>query len=85
MAQITHINVTVDFSKRINNGKQYDLRIPVQLNVKQLLQYLMDTLNLDNGVNSRSVIKVLTKNLLIADDDNLTDFPVTDGDVLLII
>ena len=85
MAQVTHINVTVDFSKRINNGKQYDLRIPVQLNVKQLLQYLMDTLNLDYSVNSRSVIKVLTKNLLIADDDNLTDFPVTDGDVLLIL
>lgn len=85
MAQVTHINVTVDFSKRINNGKQYDLRIPVQLNVKQLLQYLMDTLNLDYSVNSRSVIKVLTKNLLIADDDNLTDFPVTDGDILLIL
>jgi uncharacterized ubiquitin-like protein YukD len=85
MAQNTHINVTVDFSKRIPNGKQYDLRIPVQLTVKQLLQYVMDTLNLDYRSNSRCVIKILTKNLLISDDDYLTDFPVTDGDVLHIL
>jgi uncharacterized ubiquitin-like protein YukD len=85
MTRDTHINVTVDFSKRIPNGKQYDLRIPVQLTVKQLLQYIMDTLNVDYSSNSRCVVKVLTKNLLITDDDYLTDFPVTDGDVLHIL
>jgi uncharacterized ubiquitin-like protein YukD len=85
MAQHSHINVTIDFSKRIPNGKQYDLRIPIQLTVKQLLQYVMDILNLDYHSNSRFVIKILTKNLLIADDDYLTDFPVTDGDVLHIL
>ena len=85
MAQNTHINVTVDFSKSIPSGKQYDLRIPVQLTVKQLLQYVMNTLNLDYRSNSRCVIKILTKNLLISDDDYLTDFPVTDGDILHIL
>ncbi|WP_164216043.1 EsaB/YukD family protein [Virgibacillus sp. YIM 98842] len=85
MSQNTHINVTVDFSKRIPNGMQYDLRIPVQLTVKQLLQYVMDTLRVDYSSNSKFVIKVITKNLLISDDDYLTDYPVTDGDVLHIL
>ncbi|WP_405100994.1 EsaB/YukD family protein [Oceanobacillus sp. FSL H7-0719] len=85
MNKLTHINVTVDFSKRISTEGQYDLRIPIQLNVKQLLPYLMDTLNLDYNINSKSVIKVLNKNLLIADDDNLADFPITDGDILFIL
>lgn len=85
MAQVTHINVTVDFSKRIKNGKQYDLRIPVQLNVKQLIQYIMEALDIDYSTNEKSMIKVLTKDLLITDEDNLTDYPVTDGDVFLIL
>lgn len=85
MAQMTHINVTVDFSKRIQNGQQIDLRIPVQLTVKQLIPYIMETLNLDYSTNSKSVIKVTTKNLLLADEDHLTDFPVTDGDILQIL
>lgn len=85
MAQTTHINVTVDFSERMQNGKQYDLRIPVQLNVKQLIQYIMETLNLEDNTNSKRAIKVPTKNLLLADEDQLTDFPVTDGDILLIL
>lgn len=85
MAQMTHINVTVDFSKRIQNGQQIDLRIPIQLTVKQLIPYIMETLNLDYSTNSKSVIKVTTKNLLLADEDHLTDFPVTDGDILQIL
>ncbi len=85
MTNITHINVTVDFSKRMEGGGQYDLRIPVQLNVKQLLPYLLEALNMDYMTKSGNVIKVLNKNLLIADDDYLADFPVTDGDIFLIL
>lgn len=85
MAQVTHINVTVDFSKKIPNGKQYDLRIPVQLSVKQLIPYLMETLNLEYHLDSNHVIKIPTKNLLLADEDYLNEYPVTDGDLLLIL
>ncbi|WP_026571202.1 EsaB/YukD family protein [Sediminibacillus terrae] len=84
MAKDTHINVTMDFSKRINGGGIYDLRIPSQLSVKQLLQYVMETLNLAYE-DSRSSIKVVTKDLLIADDDMVSDYPVTDGDILLVL
>ncbi|WP_053218438.1 EsaB/YukD family protein [Virgibacillus senegalensis] len=85
MAKDTHINVTMDFRKRINGGGVYDLRIPSSVSVKQLLQYVMDTLNLTDEENTRSSIKVVTKNLLIADDDMLIDYPVTDGDILLVL
>ncbi|WP_371069044.1 EsaB/YukD family protein [Sediminibacillus sp. JSM 1682029] len=85
MAKDTHINVTMDFSKRINGGGIYDLRIPSQLSVKQLLQYVMETLNLAYEENRRSSIKVVTKDLLIADDDMVSDYPVTDGDILLVL
>ncbi|WP_249872487.1 EsaB/YukD family protein [Oceanobacillus saliphilus] len=85
MAQNTHINVTMDFSKWVNEGGMYDLRIPIQLSVKQLLQYVMEILNLDYRAGTRSSIKVITKNILLADDDQLTDFPVTDGDILVVL
>lgn len=85
MAKKTHINVTFDLSRRFPDGGKYDLRIPVQLNVKQLLLYVMDTLNIDYSLDARSVIKVTTKNLVIADDDHLTNFPITDGDVFVVL
>ncbi|SDM26189.1 EsaB/YukD family protein [Sediminibacillus halophilus] len=85
MAKDTHINVTMDFSKRINGGGIYDLRIPSQLSVKQLLQYVMETLNLAYEENTCSSIKVVTKDFLIADDDMVSDYPVTDGDILLVL
>ncbi|GAF65096.1 hypothetical protein BTS2_1994 [Bacillus sp. TS-2] len=84
MVNNTHINVTIDFSQRIEGGKVYDLRIPTQLTVKQLILNVTDTLNIENS-NSKCSIKVVTKNLLITDDDHLKDYPVTDGDVLVVL
>ncbi|CDQ40396.1 MULTISPECIES: EsaB/YukD family protein [Virgibacillus] len=85
MAQNTHINVTFDFSKRFEEGKRYDLRIPIQLSVKQLLINVIATLGLADDGDSRFAIKVITKHLLIADDDYLIDYPVTDGDIFVVL
>ncbi|MEN2768991.1 EsaB/YukD family protein [Ornithinibacillus xuwenensis] len=85
MSERTHINVTFDFSKRTNSEMKYDLRIPVQLTVKHLLQNVMEIVNVDNGSDSRCAIKVLTKNLLLTDDDILSDYPITDGDIFIVL
>ncbi|MGY0691176.1 EsaB/YukD family protein [Virgibacillus sp. FSP13] len=80
----THIDVTIDFTSRGDAGL-YDLRIPVQLSVKQLLLNVIETLKLDLTDNSPYAIKIITKNLLLADDDMLIDYPVTDGDILTVL
>lgn len=79
----THINVSIDFT---NWGDAvYDLRIPIQLTVKQLLLELEKTLGLNMSEHALFAIKVTTKQLLLADDDYVMDFPVTDGDYLIIL
>lgn len=83
MANETHINVTVDFSEW-NKGK-YDLRIPAHQPVKQLLANLVETLNLDLPKASLFAMKIPAKKILLADDDRLIDYPVTNGDILLVL
>lgn len=82
--QNSHVDVTIDFSDS-GIGGAYDLRIPVQLSVKQLLLDVTGTLKIGNLNTSRSAVKVITKGLILADDDMLMDFPVTDGDVLTVL
>lgn len=84
MLHDTHINVTIDFTS-CGNGGMYDLRIPIQLSVKQLLLDVIDTLKLDRLDRSRCAVKVITKDLLLADDDMLIDFPIADGDILTVL
>ncbi|MFV8828653.1 EsaB/YukD family protein [Alkalihalobacterium sp. APHAB7] len=83
MAKSSHINVTIDFHHW--GGGVYDLRIPVQLTVKQLLLSVSETLNLQQSDSSVWAIKVVTKKLLITDDDSLNDYPITDGDILQVL
>ncbi|MGP4040971.1 EsaB/YukD family protein [Gracilibacillus sp. D59] len=80
----SHIDVTIDFSES-GMGSSYDLRIPVQISVKQLLLDLMDTLKIDQLNESKSVFKVKTKGLVLADDDMLIDYPVTSGDIITVL
>lgn len=80
----SHINVTIDFTV-LSQGALYDLRIPVQLSVKQLLLDVAETLKLGQLENSRCTIKVLTKSLLLSDDDMLMDYPIADGDILTVL
>lgn len=80
MKQLTHINVTIDFSKW--GEGIYDLRIPVQQTVKALIINLVETLKLHDSALETFTIKARNKDLLLADDDRLIDFPITDGDIL---
>lgn len=79
----SHINVTVDFTKW--GGKIVDLRIPRHQSVKALLINFIETLSFDDSHITQSSIKVTNKNLLLTDDDKLNDYPITNGDKLVII
>ena len=79
----THINVTVDFSKW--KGAIYDLRIPVHQPIKQLILNLAETLQLDLLQQTYFALKIPTKHLLLSDDDRLLDYPVSDGDILIVL
>jgi len=83
MSRETHVNVTVDFSKW-SKGR-YDVRIPAHQPIKQLLGNLIETLNLDITKVPLFAIKVPDKELLLTDDDRLVDYPVTNGDILLVL
>ncbi|WP_147536202.1 EsaB/YukD family protein [Bacillus marasmi] len=83
MSKDTHINVTVDFSEWSKGS--YDLRIPVHQPVKQLLVNLVESLQLDIKKESLFTIKIPAKELLLTDDDRLIDYPVANGDVLLVL
>lgn len=83
MAKQTHINITIDFSSW--NRGAYDLRIPIHLTVKQLLVHLSETLDIPLPEKPLFTIKIATKNLLLADDDYLSDYAVTDGDMFEIL
>ncbi len=79
----THVNVTLDFHNW--GDSEYDLRIPVHQPIKQLLANLAETLHLNIPHGFSWVIKVPTKQLLLADDDKLADYDVTDGDILVVL
>ncbi len=83
MPNDTHINVTVDF-REWSKGS-FDLRIPVHQPVKQLLANLVDTLNLGLPKESLFTIKIPAKEILLTDDDRLVDYPVANGDILLVL
>lgn len=83
MSNKTHVNVTLDFR---NLGElEYDLRIPIHQPVKQLLMNVIQTLRLQISQSFPYVVKVPTKQLLLADDDKLSEYKVTDGDRLVVL
>ncbi|MFS0752072.1 EsaB/YukD family protein [Oceanobacillus sp. 1P07AA] len=84
MPKTTHINITMDFRQKASGGYVYDLRIPTQLTVKQLLLNVMETLNIER-TNTKSSIKIVNKNIVLADDDFIDDHPVADGDILVVL
>lgn len=83
MVKQTHINVTMNFTNWNNNV--YDLRIPNQLTVKQLLLNVQEALDIHMPRNGRHAVKVTTKQLFLADDDSLIDYPITDGDIITVL
>ncbi|GIO23678.1 EsaB/YukD family protein [Oceanobacillus sp. J11TS1] len=83
MTHNTHVNVTVDFTKWGENT--YDLRIPLQISVKQLLLNLTETLKIERRDRTLSALKITTKDILLTDDDSLIDYPVSNGDILKVL
>ncbi|GAA0303972.1 putative ubiquitin-like protein YukD [Gracilibacillus halotolerans] len=84
MKKNSHINVTIHF-EQADAETSYDLRIPVHISIKQLLLDLMETLHISNPEQYQTVLKVKTKGMILADDDILADFPVTNGDILTVL
>lgn len=83
VAKQSHINITIDFTSW--NKGSYDLRIPIHLTVKQLLIHLSETLEIPFPEKSLFTIKIATKSLLLADDDYISDYAVTDGDMFIVL
>lgn len=83
MLKQTHINATIDFTKW--GDDIYDLRVPVHQSIKQLILNLTETLDIDRKEKSIYALKIPMKNLLLADDDSLIDYPVVDGDILIVL
>lgn len=84
MKRTSHINVTIHF-EHTGGDEGYDLRIPVHISIKQLLQDLVETLHIKKPEHLQPVIKVKTKGMILADDDILADYPVTNGDILTVL
>jgi len=82
MAGKSHIDITLDL--HMHGGRKLDLRIPVHQTITQLLANLAETLNLDDTITSQA-LKIATKELILTGDDRLADYPVTDGDVLVVL
>lgn len=82
----THINVTVDFTAWMVE-EQYDVRIPIQQPAKQLIMNLAQTLKISVPplVNKQYIIRIENKQLMLFDDDMLSLYPITDGDILTIL
>lgn len=83
MAKGSHIDVTVDFTQWGDN--LYDLRIPTHQTVRDLLLNLSETLKISPPHLSYFVLKVKTKQILLTNDERLSDYPITDGDVLVLL
>ncbi len=79
----SHVNVTFDFSRW--GGGQFDLRIPRYQTVKQLLLNIEQTIPLPVPKEQTFIIKVVTKNIVLASDDELSQYPVTNGDILAVL
>ncbi|MBU9723482.1 MULTISPECIES: EsaB/YukD family protein [Bacillaceae] len=84
MANESHINVTIDFTSW-GYGGVHDLRIPVRITVKQLIVNLMEALNVYKKQDALCVIKVITKDILISNEDILSDYPIADGDIFKVM
>lgn len=82
MNRSQHINVTIRFEHIPD--EEWDLRIPTLQTAQQLIQNVVTTLKLSNTGVTDAIIEVETKDLVLADDDYLIDYPIVDGDYLVI-
>lgn len=89
MVDVGYINITLQ-TDRTQDHKSViqDLRIPNGLTVKQLLVQLIDAMgseSIDLIPDERNVIRVVNKAIVLSDDDVLSDYPITNGDVIEVL
>lgn len=80
MQDTKHINITL----LLRNRNAVDLRIPLYITVGALVRHLQSIFHLDKRGGMKQ-IKVLTKGLLLTENQLLYEFPITDGDIIEII
>lgn len=80
MQDTEHINVTLI----LKNENQVDLRIPVFISAAVLVRQLESIFHLDEKEGMKQ-IKVHTKGLILTENQQLSDYPITDGDIIEII
>lgn len=80
MPDTEHINITL----MLKNGNQVDLRIPIFISAAALVHQLESIFHLEKKEGMKQ-IKVRTKGLVLTEDQQLYDYPITDGDIIEII
>ena len=73
----THINVSVRFKEE---NFCYDLRIPVQTTVKELIKMICEALKRPEISKELYRIKVCNKNIILFDTQRINEYPLADGD-----
>lgn len=75
-----HVNITLV----LKNGNQVDLRIPVYITAAGLVNQLRSIFHLEENGGMKQ-IKISSKGLILAENQFLYHYPVTDGDIIEII
>ena len=75
----THINVSIRFAPE---NYCYDLRIPTQTTVQQLIKMICESLKRPALSTEFNRIKVCNKNIILFDTQRIHEYPLTDGDEL---
>lgn len=78
----------VNITAQLPTGEEVDLRIPRYVTVKQLLHQLADAvekLDIEFDPGAQVGVRVVNKGLFLADEQNLADYPVTNGDIIAIV
>ncbi len=75
----THLNVTI-----IINDYAYDMRIPINQSVKDLMLEIFDV-NQINISKKNYHIKIMNKDIVILENEMLSSYPLSNGDVIKLL
>ncbi|MGL5042160.1 MAG: EsaB/YukD family protein [Culicoidibacterales bacterium] len=82
----THIDVTIDFSN-VGLPTSFDLRIPTQQPVHELIVNICRTLKIEQVLASKMTysLRVINKNMIVSGSDILANTHASNGDLLEIV
>lgn len=80
--QTEHINITLYFQRQPE--KKVDLRIPKHISVYQLLKEINTIFQIEKQT-AKYQIKVRNKGRLLDEEQKLSDYPITDGDIIEVL